>query len=143
MADSPGIAKASNTVGSTNKNCPFCNPSDEALVARNDNVVILWDGFPISPGHALVTPVHHAASWADLTRDEKIAMLDGIDTAQQAIEREHSPDGYNIGINDGIAAGQTIMHVHLHVIPRYTGDSEDPRGGIRWILPDKARYWEE
>ena len=123
--------------------CPFCEPANEALLARNDNVFILWDSFPISPGHALVTPIRHAASWADLKRDEKIEMLDGIDTAQQAIERKHAPQSYNIGINDGIAAGQTIMHVHLHVIPRYTGDSDDPRGGIRWILPGKARYWEE
>lgn len=123
--------------------CPFCRPAAEALVARDDHVFVLWDGFPISPGHALVTPARHAASWADLTRMERMAMLDGIDIARQAIEREHSPDGYNFGINDGKAAGQTIMHVHLHVIPRYAGDSADPRGGIRWIMPDKARYWDE
>jgi len=123
--------------------CQFCNPTDKALLARKDNVIILWDSFPVSPGHALVTSCRHAASWSDLTRDEKIAMLDGIDTAQQEIEKQHSPDGYNIGINDGAAAGQTIMHVHLHVIPRYKGDSDDPRGGIRWIVPDRARYWED
>lgn len=123
--------------------CPFCSPADKAQLARNNNVSILWDSFPISPGHALVTPLRHVASWSDLTREEKIALLDGIDTAQQEIEKQHSPDGYNIGINDGTAAGQTIMHVHLHVIPRYAGDSDDPRGGIRWIVPDKARYWED
>ena len=121
--------------------CPFCNPTDKALLARNDNVTILWDSFPISPGHALVTPLRHGASWSDLTREEKVAMFDGIDIVQKEIEKQHSPDGYNIGINDGVAAGQTIMHVHLHVIPRYAGDSDDPRGGIRWILPGKARYW--
>jgi len=123
--------------------CPFCSPADKALLARNENVIILWDSFPISPGHTLVTPLRHAASWSDLTREEKIAMFDGIDIAQKEIEKQHSPDGYNIGINDGTAAGQTIMHVHLHVIPRYAGDSDDPRGGLRWILPDKARYWDD
>ena len=123
--------------------CPFCHPTDEAIVGRNENITILWDSFPISPGRALVTPLRHAASWSDLTQDEKIAMFDGIETAQKEIEKQHSPDGYNIGINDGTAAGQTIMHVHLHVVPRYAGDSDDPRGGIRWILPDKARYWDD
>ena len=130
-------------MGPSMPDCLFCSPANEALLARNDNVIILWDSFPISPGHAIVTPLHHAASWSDLTRDEKIAIFDGIDTAQQEIEKQYSPDGYNIGINDGTVAGQTIMHVHLHVIPRYAGDSDDPRGGIRWILPDKARYWDD
>ncbi len=123
--------------------CPFCGPAGEKLAGRIDSVNILWDSFPVSPGHALVTPVRHAESWSDLTRDERIAMLDGIDTAKKVIEREYSPQGYNIGINDGVAAGQTIMHVHLHVIPRYAGDREDSRGGVRWVLPENARYWKE
>ena len=68
-------------------------------------------------------------------------MLELIDEAKAILDRAHEPDGYNIGINDGAAAGQTVMHVHLHIIPRYLGDKDDPRGGIRWMLPEKAAYW--
>lgn len=124
-------------------NCPFCHPPAAAPIVRNDHVLILWDAFPVSPGHVLIAPVRHAASWAALTGDEHAAMLAGIDIARDAIEQQYAPDGYNMGVNDGAAAGQTIMHVHLHVIPRYAGDVEDPRGGIRWVLPEKAGYWEK
>ena len=70
-------------------------------------------------------------------------MLELLDEAKMILDREHRPDGYNVGINDGAAAGQTVMHVHVHIIPRYLGDKSDPRGGIRWMLPEKAAYWNE
>ena len=82
-----------------------------------------------------------AASWSDLTDDEKAAMTAGIDAMRALIDERYRPDAYNVGFNDGEAAGQTIMHFHVHVIPRYQGDVADPRGGIRWVLPDKAAYW--
>ena len=71
-----------------------------------------------------------------------MAMLELLDAAKVIIDHLHGPDGYNIGINNGVAAGQTVMHLHIHLIPRYAGDRADPRGGVRWIIPEKAAYWE-
>ena len=104
-------------------------------------VIALWDAFPVSPGHALVLPRRHAPSWNALTADEKSAITTTLDAVRSLIDENHHPDGYNVGFNDGPAAGQTIMHFHVHVIPRYSGDTTDPRGGVRWVLPDKAAYW--
>ena len=75
--------------------------------------------------------------------EERQAMLDLLDEAKAMLDREHQPDGYKLGINNGAAAGQTVMHVHLHIIPRYRGDRSDPRGGIRWIFPERANYWKK
>ena len=97
---------------------------------------------PISQGHLLIITKRHVESFFETTVEEKIALLQGIEQAKVFIEKKLSPDGYNIGINDGESAGQTINHLHIHLIPRYEGDSKDPRGGIRWIFPDKAPYWE-
>ena len=82
-------------------------------------------------------------SWFDATAEERAELLQAISIVRERIEASWSPDGYNIGINDGAAAGQTVAHLHLHVIPRYEGDVPDPRGGIRWVIPDRAPYWEE
>jgi diadenosine tetraphosphate (Ap4A) HIT family hydrolase len=103
----------------------------------------IYDGFPISPGHALIIPKHHIGSFFELTEEEQRAMLDLLSQIRQLLLTEHSPDGFNIGINDGAAAGQTVMHLHIHLIPRYAGDQPDPRGGVRWIFPDKAAYWDK
>lgn len=100
-----------------------------------------WDNFPISPGHALIVPRRHVPAWDDLTSDEKADILGGIDAVRGLIRAKHAPDGFNVGFNDGPPAGQTVMHFHLHVIPRYAGDVPDPRGGIRWVIRDKAAYW--
>lgn len=127
---------------SADAECPFCQPGPGKHIADHGLVRILWDSFPVSPGHALVVPLRHVAAWRDLTAAEKQALVEGVDQARAAIARAHAPDGYNLGINDGTAAGQTVMHLHLHVIPRYRGDCADPRGGVRWSVPDKARLWE-
>ncbi len=103
----------------------------------------LWDGFPVSPGHALLVPRRHIATWFAATDDERAELLAGIEHARQAIERRHAPAGFNVGMNLGEAAGQTVPHLHVHVIPRYTGDVEDPRGGVRWVVPSKAAYWRD
>lgn len=121
--------------------CPFCTLPPERVVFANDLVVVIRDGFPVSPGHTLVIPRRHVGSFFDLTAEERIAMLELLDRAKANLECEYVPDGYNIGINDGQAAGQTVMHLHMHLIPRYTGDQPDPRGGVRWVFPDKADYW--
>jgi diadenosine tetraphosphate (Ap4A) HIT family hydrolase len=88
-----------------------------------------------------VIPRRHIASFFDLTLAEREAIGDLLDRAKATLDDEFSPDGYNIGINDGVAAGQTVMHLHVHLIPRYKGDIDDPRGGVRWLFPEKAAYW--
>jgi ATP adenylyltransferase len=123
--------------------CPFCSLDDSNRVFHRDElVVVLWDGFPVSPGHALVVPRRHIAGWFEATADEHAALVRGIDAARAAILERHAPDGFNIGVNVGDAAGQTVFHLHVHLIPRYTGDVADPRGGVRCLIPEKARYWD-
>jgi diadenosine tetraphosphate (Ap4A) HIT family hydrolase len=89
-----------------------------------------------------VIPKLHIGSWFEITPAEQQALLDLLAKAKAVLETEFKPDGYNIGINDGPTAGQTVPHLHMHLIPRYKGDQEDPRGGVRWIIPEKAKYWE-
>ena len=103
--------------------------------------MVIRDGFPISPGHTLVIPNRHIGSFFELTPDERQSLLDLLDAAKLVLDSELKPDGYNIGINDGPSAGQTVPHLHIHLIPRYNGDQTDPRGGVRWIIPEKADYW--
>lgn len=125
----------------TDAACPFCALLGDRVLYRNDAAVAVRDAYPVTPGHMLVIPVRHVASFFDATPHEREAMLALLDAAKQQLETEFSPAGYNIGINDGAAAGRTIHHLHIHLIPRYPGDSKDPRGGVRWIIPDKADYW--
>jgi diadenosine tetraphosphate (Ap4A) HIT family hydrolase len=103
--------------------------------------MVLRDGYPVSPGHTLIVPGRHFASFFEATQAEQEALLEGLREARALLARMHHADGFNVGLNDGLAAGQTVMHCHLHIIPRYTGDHPDPRGGVRWVLPAKARYW--
>ena len=121
--------------------CPFCPMNTRRVFYKDDLVVGFWDGFPVAPGHALLVTRRHVSSWFETTAEEQRAMLVAIEHAREAISRRHAPDGFNIGINDGAAAGQTVPHLHVHVIPRYAGDVDDPRGGIRWVLPGRAPYW--
>jgi len=111
-------------------------------VAENDLAFAIRDGFPVSPGHTLIIPKREVATWQEASRQEKIAIVDLIDEVQQALTDELQPDGFNVGFNSGVAAGQTVMHLHVHVIPRFAGDAADPRGGIRKLFPNKAAYWE-
>ena len=125
----------------TSLHCPFCSLTPDRIISESDHSVTIRDGYPVSKGHSLIIPKRHVESFFELHAIEKAAILQALDEAKEALDREVSPDGYNIGINDGEAAGQTIMHLHVHLIPRYKGDTSDPRGGVRWIFPDKARYW--
>lgn len=125
----------------TKATCPFCALPSERIVGANDHALWIRDGFPISPGHSLVIPKRHIRSFFETTEEERQSLLLLLDEAKQAADTEFNPDGYNIGINDGPAAGQTVPHLHIHLIPRYTGDLEDPRGGVRWVIPEKADYW--
>jgi diadenosine tetraphosphate (Ap4A) HIT family hydrolase len=121
--------------------CPFCSLPKERIVAQNDLALVIRDGFPVSPGHTLVTPRRHVASFFEITPQERSAMFELLENAKRELDKEFAPAGYNIGINDGQAAGQTVMHLHMHLIPRYTEDLPDPRGGVRWVIPEKADYW--
>jgi len=123
------------------KLCPFCNLQSNRIISESDYTLTIRDGFPVSEGHTLIIPKRHVQSFFELQAIERAAVLQAMDEAKEALDKEFSPDGYNIGINDGEAAGQTVMHLHVHLIPRYKGDTEDPRGGIRWIFPEKAKYW--
>ena len=124
--------------------CPFCEITKhdkKRIIKQNDLAFIIRDGFPVSEGHTLIIPKRHVASFFEITNEERRALLDLLDQVQKDLDHKLKPAAYNIGINDGIAAGQTVPHLHVHLIPRYKGDVEDPRGGIRWIMPDKADYW--
>ena len=123
-------------------NCPFCDVPDADSGCDNPLAYARRDGFPISSGHTLIIPRRHVRSLFECTPGERLALLQLLEDAKEQLDAEFHPDGYNIGINDGAAAGQTVMHLHIHLIPRYKGDKDDPRGGVRWIFPDKAKYWE-
>lgn len=111
------------------------------VIAENADAFLVLDGFPVSPGHCLVIPKRHIGSFFEATPTERAALLSLLDQAKARVDTMHTPNGYNIGINDGSAAGQTVPHLHIHLIPRYAGDQADPRGGVRWVIPDKADYW--
>ena len=99
------------------------------------------DAYPVSPGHTLIVPKRHVASFFQITGEERSELFSLLESCRNDLVARHKPAGFNIGINDGSAAGQTVMHVHIHLIPRYSGDKADPRGGVRWIFPEKADYW--
>ena len=121
--------------------CPFCDPPAARVWLENSAGVALLDAFPVSEGHTLVIPKQHVASLYELPEGDQTLLWRLAAEARIRLFRTHRPDGFNIGINDGPAAGQTVLHAHIHVIPRWSGDVADPRGGIRWIIPEKAAYW--
>ncbi len=121
--------------------CPFCALPASRIKGENEHAVLIRDAFPVSAGHSLVIPKRHVGSYFEATEAERAAMEALLVTSKLAVEAEFAPHGYNIGINDGAAAGQTVPHLHIHLIPRYAGDVPDPRGGIRWVIADKADYW--
>jgi diadenosine tetraphosphate (Ap4A) HIT family hydrolase len=110
-------------------------------VAENALALVLRDLYPVSPGHTLIIPRRHVGSFFELNGDERQAIFELLARQKVALEQEFRPDSWNIGINDGPEAGQTVPHCHLHLIPRYRGDVEDPRGGVRWVIRKLARYW--
>ena len=124
--------------------CPFC----ERIAARdvtdqNELAAAFPDGYPLCDGHTLVVPLRHEPDFFSLTVPEQEAILSLARVVQERIGKAGSVDGFNIGINVGEAAGQTVDHAHVHVIPRRAGDVEDPRGGVRWVIPDRAAYWKD
>jgi diadenosine tetraphosphate (Ap4A) HIT family hydrolase len=121
--------------------CPFCGLPRDRVLHERETALAIRDGFPVSPGHTLVIPKRHVASFFEVSDEERDELMQLLTQARNDLDRQFRPAGYNIGINDGVVAGQTVPHLHIHLIPRYPGDREDPRGGVRWVLPDKAAYW--
>jgi len=121
--------------------CPFCNLPKERIFIETETALAFFDGYPVSKGHALVIPKRHVAGLFDLPQDELQAVWNLVAKVRAAVNDKNHPDGFNVGLNEGDAAGQTIGHAHVHIIPRYKGDAPDPRGGVRWVIPDKAKYW--
>ena len=117
--------------------CELCTPAD--LVAENELAYARYDSNSLSRGHVIVVPKRHVADFFDMTAAEQAALLSLLDEARKIIQEKHSPDGYNIGVNVGKAAGQSRMHVHVHLIPRYAGDVANPSGGIRCVLSGAKR----
>jgi diadenosine tetraphosphate (Ap4A) HIT family hydrolase len=123
------------------KPCAFCTLPTARVIDENATTIAVRDVYPVSPGHTLLIPKRHTDSFFGLSEQERSDLFSMLDRAKLALDEEFQPQGYNIGINDGAAAGQTVPHLHVHLIPRFEGDLPDPRGGVRWVIPDKAKYW--
>ena len=118
--------------------CPFC--SLDQIIAENNLAYAIYDRYPVSLGHLLIITKRHIESFFDASEAERQALNKLIGECKNLLDIKYSPDGYNIGVNCGSAAGQTIFHVHIHLIPRYFGDMEDPSGGVRGVIPEKRKY---
>jgi diadenosine tetraphosphate (Ap4A) HIT family hydrolase len=122
---------------------PFLGVPAERIIASNDLAIALHDLYPISPGHTLIVTKRVIETWWDATPEEKLALVALLDVVKELLDAEYRPDGYNVGFNAGEIAGQTVPHLHVHLIPRYIHDVPDPRGGIRHVIPAKAQYWSD
>lgn len=125
------------------KESPFDQIPTAERIAANGSAFAIWDRFPVTPGHALVIPNRLISVWWEASDEEQVDLLHLLREVRLLIEEKYEPDGFNIGINVGEAAGQTINHLHLHLIPRYSGDVSDPRGGVRHVIPSKGNYFND
>ncbi len=130
--------------------CVFCEQfiSKKKPLLENELSVAYFDEFPVSKGHILIITKRHVATFFDITSEEQRAIIELLNECKKYLDVEYCPDGYNVGLNCGKLAGQSVMHVHMHLIPRYKGDVENPHGGIRAIIPEKnfikeCRKWKE
>jgi diadenosine tetraphosphate (Ap4A) HIT family hydrolase len=118
--------------------CPFCGEPE--IIIENELAFAHYDTYPVSAGHCLLITRRHVAHYFEATDEERAALWRLLDEVKPVIDREFGPDGYNVGVNVGAAAGQSIPHLHIHLIPRYTGDVENPQGGVRGVIPHKQKY---
>lgn len=121
-------------------NCPFCQIPDEDIIWKSDLAFAIYDRFPVSKGHVLIIPRRHIKTYFDATPWEQADIWRAVSELKETLQKELNPAGYNVGFNAGEAAGQTVMHLHVHIIPRYEGDMDDPRGGVRGVIPAKQKY---
>ncbi|KYH34342.1 AP-4-A phosphorylase [Clostridium tepidiprofundi DSM 19306] len=126
--------------GEIDMNCLFCNYDRSEIIAENELAFAILDRYPVNEGHTLIIPKRHFANFFEATRDEVIAIYSLMHEVKEMLDIQYEPTGYNVGINIGYDAGQTIMHLHVHLIPRYKGDVEDPRGGIRKLKDELVPY---
>ena len=126
------------------KDCPFCNINEKIdknrIIYEDSTWIAVLDGFPVSKGHTLLIPKRHCETYFDLNYVESSTLAATINVVKNVLDTKYNPNGYNIGVNCGKSAGQTVMHCHIHIIPRYDGDVEDPRGGVRGVIPSKQKY---
>ena len=121
-------------------NSPHSGPAPNCCVIRTATIFSFYDKFPVSKGHALVVPKRFVSNYFELTLKEQTACWIVVNKVKAILQEKYNPDGFNIGINIGEKAGQTINHVHIHLIPRYDGDVEEPSGGVRGVIPNKQKY---
>lgn len=124
------------------KECVFCEqfiPNRNPLF-ENKLAIAYFDEFPVSKGHIIIITKRHAATFFDITNEEQIAIIELLNKCKKYTDKKYHPDGYNVGLNCGESAGQSVMHIHMHLIPRYNGDVENPRGGVRGVIPNKKNY---
>lgn len=122
--------------------CLFCEWKEhkEKIIFENELAFATYDGYAVSKGHMLFMTKRHVDNFFNITLDERNAIFELVNEAKKMLDEEYKPDGYNIGMNCGVAAGQSVMHIHVHLIPRYNGDVENPRGGVRGVIPQKQNY---
>jgi len=132
-------------VSASDPECPFCRRirGRKFLLATRRTAVAIPDAHPVNPGHCLVLPKRHEPDFFELTVEEQSDMQELLWELRELLEAEHDTKSFNVGVNVGAAAGQTVDHAHVHLIPRYEGDVPDPRGGVRWVIPERAPYWDE
>ena len=128
------------TLSDRTNECVFCSVEPDLIILQNSLAFAMFDGIPVSQGHSLIIPRRHVADYSDLTANEILAIHQILAEVRPLIQERFSPDGFNIGVNIGFTGGQTIMHVHVHLIPRYKGDVSDPVGGVRNVIPGKGNY---
>jgi len=119
--------------------CPFCN-IDREVLASSDLCLAMYDKYPVNKGHVLVLPKRHVGDYFELSEAEVEDVWKLVSDVKVFLESEFNPAGFNVGFNVGVVAGQTVDHVHIHVIPRYAGDMEDPTGGVRHVIPVRGKY---
>jgi len=118
--------------------CPFCQITE--VVLKNELAYTLYDSYPVNEGHLLIIPYRHVSDYFELSKEEQAAVQSLLVEGKALLTKQYHPDGFNVGINISEAAGQTVWHVHVHLIPRYKGDMDDPRGGVRGVIPGKQKY---
>jgi len=122
-----------------NYSCPFCNVERE-IILETEMSFAIYDGFPVNEGHALIIPKRHTANYFDLSLEEQKDCIELLNRVKVVVQEKYNPAGFNVGININEVAGQSVPHVHIHLIPRYEGDVEEPRGGVRGVILSKKSY---
>lgn len=123
-----------------NNPCLFCCPKPQEILVETEHALLITDTCPVSLGHCLVIPRRHMTDFFECSEEENRDFRILILKAKELIDKQYAPDAYNIGSNNGVAAGQSIFHLHTHIIPRYKGDVDNPKGGVRWVVPKKSQY---